>query len=44
MAFVETSVALPLLYGYALQKNAVRGRKRLKFQWRDVKLVKVTRI
>lgn len=44
MAFVETSVALPLLYGYALQKNAARGRKRLKFQWRDDKLVKVTRV
>ena len=44
MAFVETSVALPLLYGYALQKNAARGRKRLKFQWRDDMLVKVTRV
>ena len=43
MAFVETSVALPLLYGYALQKNAARGRKRLKFQWRDDRLIKVTR-
>ena len=27
MAFVETSVALPLLYGYALQKNAAKGTK-----------------
>ena len=33
MAFVETSVALPLLYGYALQKNAAAGRKRLAFAW-----------
>ena len=44
MAFVETSVALPMLYGYALQKNSARGRKRLKFQWRDDKLLKVTRV
>ncbi|MDQ5859140.1 MAG: deoxyhypusine synthase family protein, partial [Acidobacteriota bacterium] len=44
MAFVETSVALPLLYGYALQKNAARGRKRLRFQWRDDRLLKVTRV
>ena len=29
MAFIETSVALPLLYGYALQKDAAKGRKRL---------------
>jgi len=28
LAFVETSVALPMIYAYALQKNATRGRKR----------------
>jgi deoxyhypusine synthase len=33
MAFVETSVALPMLYGYALQRNAARGRKRLRYVW-----------
>jgi deoxyhypusine synthase len=33
MAFIETSVALPLLYGYALQKDAAKGRKRLKYDW-----------
>jgi deoxyhypusine synthase len=33
MAFVETSVALPLLYGYALQKDSAKGRKRLKYDW-----------
>jgi deoxyhypusine synthase len=43
MAFVETSVALPLLYGYALQKKAHRGRKRLRYQWKDDILEKVTR-
>jgi deoxyhypusine synthase len=43
-AFVETSVALPMLYGYALQKNAARGRKRLKYAWdRDI-LKKITRV
>jgi hypothetical protein len=35
MAFVETSVALPLLYGYALQKSAAKGRKRLRYTWKD---------
>jgi deoxyhypusine synthase len=44
MAFVETSVALPLLYGYALQKKAARGRKRLSFEWKEDELVKVTRV
>ena len=33
MAFIETSVALPMLYGYALQKNSARGRKRLRYSW-----------
>ena len=33
MAFIETSVALPLLYGYALQRGAAKGRKRLAFDW-----------
>jgi hypothetical protein len=44
MAFVETSVALPLLYGYALQKKSNRGRKRLKYTWKDDMLEKVTRV
>jgi len=35
MAFVETSVALPMLYAYALQKNAAKGRKRLKYAWKE---------
>ena len=34
MAFIETSVALPMLYAYALQKNSARGRKRLSYGWR----------
>jgi len=44
MAFVETSVALPLLYGYALQKGAARRRKRLQFAWDGDILKGVTRI
>jgi deoxyhypusine synthase len=44
MAFVETSVALPLIYGYALQKNAARGRKRLKYSWDGDMLRKLTRV
>ncbi len=44
MAFVETSVALPLLYGYALQKGAARGRKRLKYTWEGDILKKIQRV
>jgi deoxyhypusine synthase len=44
MAFVETSVALPLIYGNALQKNAARGRKRLKYAWDGDILKKITRV
>ena len=33
MAFVETSIALPMLYGYALQKQAAKGRSRLQYTW-----------
>ncbi len=44
MAFVESSVALPLLYGYALQKKANKGRKRLRYTWRGDILEKVSRV
>ena len=44
MAFVETSVALPLLYGYALQKKAANGRQRLQYTWEGDILKKVTRV
>ena len=43
MAFIETSVALPMLYGYALQKNAAKGRKRLRYTWNDDILEKIQR-
>ena len=44
MAFVETSVALPLLYGYALQKGAAKGRKRLRYEWDGDALKNVRRV
>ncbi len=33
MAFVEPSVALPLLVGYSLQKKLAKNRKPLQFSW-----------
>jgi hypothetical protein len=36
-------VALPLLYGYALQKRAHKGRKRLRYTWEGDILERVTR-
>jgi deoxyhypusine synthase len=44
MAFIETSVALPLLYGYAFQKNAARGRTRLAYDWNGDILKSVRRV
>ena len=44
MAFIETSVALPLLYGYACQKRAARGRRRLAYDWNGDILKSVKRI
>jgi deoxyhypusine synthase len=44
MAFIETSVALPMLYGYALQKQAARGRSRLAYTWDGDLLKRVQRI
>src|SRR5262250_745958 len=43
MAFVETSVPLPLLYGYALRKTAAQGRKRLAYKWDGDILEKISR-
>jgi deoxyhypusine synthase len=44
MAFIETSVALPMIYGYALQKRANRGRKRLRYEWDGDLLKNVRRL
>ena len=35
MAYVEASIGLPLVAGYALQKNLDSGRKRLRFNWKE---------
>jgi deoxyhypusine synthase len=35
MAFVEPSVSLPLLYGYAVQKRLFQGRRPRRFTWRE---------
>jgi deoxyhypusine synthase len=44
MAFIETSVALPMLYGYALQKGSARGRTRLQHTWDGDILKRVQRV
>jgi deoxyhypusine synthase len=44
MAFVETSVALPMLYGYALQKGAAKGRSRLAYTWDGDLLKSIRRV
>lgn len=33
MGFVEPSVSLPIIVGYALQKGAYKGRSRIKYDW-----------
>ena len=42
MAFVEPSVSLPLLYGFAVQKGLSKNRKRRKFTWRKDILEKIS--
>jgi hypothetical protein len=44
MAFIETSVALPMLYGYALQKNLAKGRSRLQYTWDGDLLKRMKRV
>ncbi len=39
MCFVEPSVSLPMLAGYALQRRLAAGRKRLVFTWKEDELV-----
>lgn len=41
MAFVEPSVSLPLVVGYALQKKLYQKRSRINFQWNDDVLEKI---
>lgn len=42
MAFVEPSVSLPLVVGYALKRGAAKGRKRLRLEWETPILKKLT--
>ncbi|HEY7369526.1 MAG TPA: deoxyhypusine synthase family protein [Thermoanaerobaculia bacterium] len=44
MAFVETSIGLPMLYGYALQKGAHEGRTRLVYEWEEDILARVRQV
>jgi deoxyhypusine synthase len=39
MAYTEVSIGLPLVYGYALQTDASRNRKKLNFRWEGDKLL-----
>ena len=43
MAFIEPSVSLPLIYGYAFQKELYRGRSRLDVEWQGDTLKKIAR-
>jgi deoxyhypusine synthase len=43
MAFVEPSVSLPLIYGYAFQKGLYKGRPRLDVEWEGDTLKKFSR-
>tara|TARA_B100000686_G_C16775310_1_gene968018 strand:+ start:1615 stop:2715 length:1101 start_codon:yes stop_codon:yes gene_type:complete len=43
MAFIEPSVSLPLIYGYAFQKGFYRGRSRLDVEWQGDTLKKIAR-
>jgi hypothetical protein len=43
MAFIEPSVSLPLIYGYAFQKGLYKGRPRLDVEWNGDTLKKIAR-
>lgn len=42
MAFVEPSVSLPMLVGYAIHKKLYRGRPRARFLWNDDVLERIS--
>lgn len=44
MAWVEPSVSLPLLVGYAIQRDLGAGRGRLKFHWDHDVLTRIERV
>lgn len=43
-AYVEASIGLPLVAGYALQKKLYNGRPRIKFEWNGDELVSLKRV
>lgn len=42
MAFVESTIALSLITGYAIQENIAKDRSRLEFKWDDDKLISIS--
>ncbi len=43
VAYVEASIGLSLMVGYILQSGVWKGRKRLKYAWKDDMLTKVSK-
>ena len=43
VAYVEASIGLSLMAGYLLQSGAWKGRKRLKYTWKDDMLTRVSK-
>jgi len=44
VAYVEASIGLSLMVGYILQSGTWKGRKRLKYTWKDDMLTKVGKV
>ncbi len=44
VAYVEASIGLSLMVGYILQSGVWKGRKRLKYAWKDDMLTKVSKV
>jgi len=44
VAYVEASIGLSLMVGYILQSGVWKGRKRLKYTWKDDMLTKVAKV
>jgi len=44
VAYVEASIGLSLMVGYILQSEVWKGRKRLKYTWKDDMLTKVAKV
>jgi len=43
VAYVESTIGLPLIVGYILQKKLYKGRKRLRFKWKNDMLEEIER-